>query len=79
MLNEDFENLCREHGLTCDEACANIRKTGLVEQKSKLVICLRDKMKMTYGEIAELLNYVDRSGARQAYVYGKKKFNTSGN
>jgi hypothetical protein len=77
MLNEDFENLCCEHGLTCDEACSNLRVTQLVEQKSKLIVCLREKMNMTYGEIARLLNYADRSGARQAYVYGKKKINTS--
>jgi hypothetical protein len=73
MRESDFEALCKKHGVTAIAVRASIRETKLKKQKSLIVVELRDKMDMTFAEIAEVLGYCDKSGARQAYIYAKER------
>jgi hypothetical protein len=69
MKEDAFREICERHGTTSKDVRKNMRSSKLRDVKSKIVVELRDKHKMTYGEIAMMMGYFDKSGARQAYIY----------
>lgn len=73
MTDDLFLELCESHGVTdIEKLRRTLRKTKMVEQKSRIVIDMRESFRCTFNEIAYHLGYWDRSGARQAYVYALK-------
>jgi hypothetical protein len=74
MNIHEFTLLCKTKNLTVSQAQQDLRLCSIqrVMAKSELVIELREIHKLKYREIAELLNYYDKSGARQAYIYAKQ-------
>lgn len=74
MSEREFEKLCKRFGMSLVKARTSIRETALGEKKSRLVIYLRESLLLTYSDIADLLHYYDRSGARQAYTYALQKY-----
>ena len=71
MSEKELLSLCEAHGITVDQLRQNIRESGLRDIKSKIVIHMRDKLQMSFQEIADACGYFDRSGAKQAYEYAK--------
>lgn len=72
MSDEELIALCEAHGITVAQLQQSIRESGLQKEKSKIVMHMRDKLGMSYQEIADACGYYDRSGARQAYEYAKQ-------
>ncbi len=72
MTEQDFSELCKKHGVAVSSVRKNLRTSRITEAKSAIVIELRDVHDLKYAEIADLMGYFDRSGARQAYLYAKQ-------
>jgi hypothetical protein len=71
MSEQELLSLCEAHGITVDQLRQNIRESGLRDIKSKIVIHMRERLQMSFQEIADACGYFDRSGAKQAYEYAK--------
>jgi hypothetical protein len=71
IREDEFEAICRKHGATPIVIRASIRATKLKKEKSLIVVELRESKGCTFQEIAEIMGYYDKSGARQAYIYAK--------
>lgn len=77
MTQVEIRNVCRIYGIKPEELCVNIRTSKKGLAKCKFIIHLRDILRMKYKDIAGICGYHDRSGARQAYEYGRKLINKS--
>jgi len=71
MSEQELLSLCEAHGITVEQLRQNIRESGLRDIKSKIVIHMRERLQMSFQEIADACGYFDRSGAKQAYEYAK--------
>jgi len=71
MSEQELLSLCEAHGITVAQLRQNIRESGLRDIKSKIVIHMRERLQMSFQEIADACGYFDRSGAKQAYEYAK--------
>lgn len=69
MTDEDFKNLCAKHGLLPEEARLSLRHHHKLVERAKLIVDMRERLLMSYDDIAQALIYSNRSGARHAYYH----------
>jgi len=69
MSEEEFSKICEKHGSNPKDVRRHIRKSKLKAVKSKIVVELRNDYDMTFDQIANIMGYYDKSGARQAFIY----------